>query len=115
MMRALSVAFLAALCCELAHATFFRSPPIDPLSPEVAARLDTTSPTGPALRLSLDDIHSVPSHVRPHYLRKLREASRVHLPRECFSSPDDPNPFAYSGYLTVDPRYDSNLFYWFFE
>jgi len=84
--------------------TFFRAPFLNPLP--AGLHLVDSSPAGDAVHVSLSG--SFDSEF-------IRQQTRVKLPSEAWATPPPTDPFAYSGYLTVDERYDSNLFYWFFE
>jgi len=97
-------------------ATFFKPPRLNPIPPEVAARLDFTSPVkSPAVVIDPRDFEGASDAQADALRASIREKSRVHLPPNLFKTAPQDDPFAYSGYVLVDPAHNSNMFYWFFE
>ena len=118
------------LCAALVFATI--------VSVDAAFRFRVPkAPQDPALAKYVDDMNARQPvkaeavHIRTHALLKslrkaspdhadsmladLRERSRVRLPASAWAVPPTTDPYTYSGYITVNQTYDSNMFYWFFE
>lgn len=113
MFRVLLLVGLVALAAsDDGHFLFRRTKSFDAVPADLLAVLDNASDAGEPVHIS-PDMASLSEQEK----QVIREKSRVSLPGMDYhnGASSGANPFAYSGYISVDPTHNSNMFYWFFE